>query len=193
MRLEPLALDGAWLITPEPAADERGFFARIICVTEFASHNLNGAFVQSSISYNRKRGTFRGMHFQWPPSREAKLVRCVRGSICDILLDLRPGSPTFRRQAQVTLDDVSRNAVYIPWGFAHGFQTLADHTEVQYHMTDEFRPDLADGLRWDDPAFDIVLPEPVRVIAPRDSTYPLFDLAVYEARFRSGVAQPVTP
>jgi dTDP-4-dehydrorhamnose 3,5-epimerase len=193
MRFEPLVLDGAWLITPEPAVDERGFFARTICVREFASHDLNGAFVQSSISYNRKRGTFRGMHFQWPPSREAKLVRCVRGSVRDILLDLRPGSPSFRRQAQVTLDDGARNAVYIPAGFAHGFQTLADDTEVQYHMTDEFRPHLADGLRWDDPAFDIVLPEPVSVIASRDANYPWFDCAAYEAKFRSGVAQPVTP
>ena len=192
MRFEPLGMDGAWLVVPEPAHDERGFFARTICVTEFASHGLNGAFVQSSISFNRRRGTFRGMHFQWPPSQEAKLVRCVRGSVCDILLDLRPGSPTFRRQVQVTLDDVARNAVYIPAGFAHGFLTLTDDAEVQYHMTDVFRPQLADGFRWDDPAFDIVLPEAVSVIAVRDANYPWFDLGRYQAKFAAGVAAPAT-
>ena len=186
MLFEPLVLHGAWLVTPQQAVDERGFFARTICVKEFAAHGLDGAFVQSSISYNRRRGTFRGMHFQWPRSREAKLVRCVRGSVCDILLDLRPDSATFLQQAQVTLDDVSRNAVYIPPGFAHGFQTLTDDAEVQYHMTDEFQPDLAGGFRWDDAAFAIALPLPVSVIAPRDAQYPLFDRSEYEARFRAG-------
>lgn len=186
MRFEPLILPGAWLITPDQVADERGFFARTICVKEFAAHGLNGSFVQSSISYNRRRGTFRGLHFQWPPSREAKLVRCVRGSVLDILLDLRPGAATFLQHAQVTLDDSARNAVFIPAGFGHGFQTLADDAEVQYHMTDEFRPDLADGLRWNDPAFSIQLPLPISVIAARDAAYPLFDRKAYEARFTSG-------
>ena len=189
MRFEPLNLHGAWLITPQRAADERGFFARTICVREFAAQGLNGAFVQSSISYNRRRGTFRGMHFQWPPSREAKLVRCLRGSILDILLDLRPDSASFLRSVQVTLDDSSRNSVYIPAGFGHGFQTLADDAEVQYHMTDEFRPDLAGGFRWDDPAFAIELPLPISVIAPRDAGYPPFDRKSYETRFTSGLVR----
>ena len=158
MRFEPLNLQGAWLITPEQLADERGFFARTICVREFAAQGLNGSFVQSSISYNRRRGTFRGMHFQWPPSREAKLVRCVRGSIVDILLDLRPDSASFLLSERVTLDDSKRNSVYIPSGFGHGFQTLADETEVQYHMTDEFQPELSGGFRWDDPAFPRAFP-----------------------------------
>ena len=190
MRFEPLSLDGAWLITPEQAVDERGFFARTICVKEFAAHGLDGSFVQSSISYNRRRGTFRGMHFQWPPSREAKLVRCLRGSVVDVLLDLRPDSITFLRHVQVTLDDSSRTSVYIPSGFGHGFQTLADDAEVQYHMTDEFRPDLTAGFRWDDPAFSIELPLPISVMAPRDAGHPLFDRKSYEARFRSGLVQP---
>jgi dTDP-4-dehydrorhamnose 3,5-epimerase len=189
MRFEPLTLQGAWLITPEQAEDERGFFARTICVREFAAQDLNGSFVQSSISFNRRRGTFRGMHFQWPPSREAKLVRCLRGSVWDILLDLRPDSATFLRHIWVTLDDSSRNSVYIPAGFGHGFQTLADDAEVQYHMTDEFRPDLSGGFRWDDPAFAIELPLPISVIAPRDASYPLFEGKSYEAKFRSGLVQ----
>ncbi len=193
MRFEPLILHGAWLVTPEQAVDERGFFARTICVKEFAAQGLNGSFVQSSISYNRRRGTFRGLHFQWPPSREAKLVRCVRGSVLDILLDLRPGSATFLQHVRVTLDDSLRNSVYIPAGFGHGFQTLADDAEVQYHMTDEFRPDLADGLRWDDPAFAIQLPLPISVIAARDAAYPLFDRKAHEARFASGSVESVHP
>jgi dTDP-4-dehydrorhamnose 3,5-epimerase len=188
MRFEPLTLQGAWLITPEQAADERGFFARTICVKEFAARDLNGSFVQSSISYNRRRGTFRGMHFQWPPSREAKLVRCLRGSIIDLLLDLRPDSSTFLHHIRVTLDDSSRNSVYIPSGLGHGFQTLADDAEVQYHMTDEFRPDLAGGFCWDDPAFAIELPLPISVIATRDASYPRFERSSYEAKFRSGLA-----
>lgn len=183
MRFEPLALDGAWLVTPVPAEDHRGFFARTICATEFLQHGLEGRFVQSSISFNRKQGTFRGMHFQWPPSREAKLVRCLRGSVADILLDLRPDSRSYLRHMTITLDDASRIAVYIPTGFAHGFQTLTDNAEVQYHMTDDFQPALNDGFRWTDRAFGISLPLPVSVISARDTEYPDFDREGYETRF----------
>ena len=183
MLFESLPLGGAWLVRPERSVDDRGFFARTICVREFASHGLNGAFVQSSISWNKLRGTFRGMHFQWPPSVEAKLVRCTRGSIDDILLDLRPGSGTFLQHVKLRLTDDSRDAVYIPAGFAHGFQTLVDDVEVQYHMTDEFRPELADGFRWDDPAFSIGLALDVAAIAARDADYPGFDRAKYVAEF----------
>lgn len=179
MLFESLPLDGAWLVRTERSIDSRGFFARTICVREFASHGLNGAFVQSSISWNRQCGTFRGMHFQWPPSAEAKLVRCTRGSIDDILLDLRPGSGTFLQHLRIRLTDDSRDAVYIPAGFAHGFQTLVDDVEVEYHMTDEFRAGLDGGFRWDDPAFTISLALQVTAIAPRDSGYPGFDLAKY--------------
>jgi len=185
MRFEPLGLDGAWLIRPEKATDDRGFFARIICVKEFAAHGLQGSFVQSSISHNRLRGTVRGMHFQWPPSREAKLVRCMRGGIHDILIDLRPESASYLQHVAVTLDDVADDSVYIPAGFAHGFQTLTDNALVQYHMTDEFRADLASGFRWDDPAFSIVMPLPVDVIAARDAGYPMFDRKADESRYRS--------
>jgi dTDP-4-dehydrorhamnose 3,5-epimerase len=193
MRFELLGLEGAWVITPEQAVDERGFFARTICVKEFAEHGLNGAFVQSSISFNRRAGAVRGMHFQWPPSAEAKLVRCLRGSALDILIDLRPDSTKFLEHVQVTLDDVARNAVYIPAGFGHGFQTLTDDAEVQYHMTDEHRPGLAGGFRWNDPAFSIKLPLPISVISRRDAEYPLFDRAAYEAAFRGGLRSAVCP
>jgi dTDP-4-dehydrorhamnose 3,5-epimerase len=185
LKFEPLPLAGAWLVHPEPASDERGFFARSFCTREFADHGLNASFVQSSISYNRLAGTLRGMHFQWPPSMEAKLVRCVAGAIHDILLDLRPGSVTFLKHVHVVLDAQNRSSVYIPPGFAHGFQTLADDAEVQYHMTDEFQPDVAGGFRWNDPAFGITLPLPVTMISTRDAQYAAFDRTTYIERFGS--------
>lgn len=188
MRFEPLPLDGAWLARPERLADERGFFARSICTREFAAQGLNGVFVQSSISWNRQRGTMRGMHFQWPPSLEAKLVRCTRGSIHDVLLDLRPASATFMQHVSLRLTDDSRDAVYIPAGFAHGFQTLVDDVEVQYHMTDEFQPALASGFRWNDPAFSIELPLEVAAIAPRDAGYADFDATAYTRQFTARAA-----
>lgn len=188
MKFEPLQLDGAWLVRPEKAFDERGFFARVICTQEFSAHGLNGSFVQASLSRNDRAGTVRGMHFQWPPSQEAKLVRCVSGSIRDFLLDLRPHSATFLQHVSVILSADNADAVFIPSGFGHGFQTLADNTMVQYHMTDVFRPDLADGFRWDDPAFGIQLPLPVSVIAARDAGYPLFDRAGHVARYQASVA-----
>jgi dTDP-4-dehydrorhamnose 3,5-epimerase len=185
MQFEPLALQGAWLVRPEKARDERGFFARTVCAREFSEHGLMGEFVQSSISCNHRRGTVRGMHFQWPPSREVKLVRCVRGSVHDVLLDLRPASATFMQHQAVRLDDVDDDAVYIPAGFAHGYQTLSDNVLVEYQMTDVFQPHLADGFRWNDPAFGIVLPAPVSVIAARDAEYPAFDRSAYVARFEA--------
>jgi dTDP-4-dehydrorhamnose 3,5-epimerase len=193
MIFEPLPLEGAWQVRLEKASDERGYFARILCVKEFAAHGLNGAFVQASVSHNRQRGTVRGMHFQWPPSREAKLVRCIHGAIQDFLVDLRPDSPTFLEHTSVVLDPAEGNAVYIPSGFAHGFQALSDDALIQYHMTDEFRPDLAGGLRWDDPALGLSLPLPVSTIAARDLGYAPFDAAGYAARYREGLAEAATP
>jgi dTDP-4-dehydrorhamnose 3,5-epimerase len=128
------------------------------------------------------------MHFQWPPSREAKLVRCVSGSAQDFLLDLRPQSATFLQHVSVILSADNADAVFIPSGFGHGFQTLTDETVVQYHMTDEFRPDLAGGFRWSDPAFSIQLPLPVSVISARDAEYPLFDRESYESRYKDCLA-----
>jgi dTDP-4-dehydrorhamnose 3,5-epimerase len=182
MRFEALPVAQAFLVRLEPHADARGFFARTFCVEEFAAAGLPTALVQASISSNARRGTVRGMHFQWPPSREAKLVRCVRGALLDVLLDLRPGSPSYLRHVAVELSEANRDAVFIPDGVAHGFQTLADATEVLYQMTDVYAPALAAGVRWNDPAFRIRWPlADGIVVSERDAGYPDFDRAAFEA------------
>jgi len=175
-------MPGAASIRIERKADARGFFARTFCIDEFAAHGLPVEFVQASISYNERRGTVRGMHFQWPPSREGKLVRCLRGRLLDVLLDLRPDSPYYLRHCAVQLDEDSRDAVFIPQGVAHGFQTLADRTEVLYQMTDTFAPDLGTGFRWNDPAFAIHWPLPGSVMSERDAQWPDFDRGAFEAQ-----------
>ena len=181
MQLESLGLEGAFLVRLERLSDERGFFARAFCADEFRRAGIASEVVQSSISFNRRRSTVRGMHFQWPPSNESKLVRCVRGAVFDVLLDLRPDSLTYLQHVSVQLDDELRDAVYIPHGVAHGFQTLCDGTEVLYQMSDWYEPLLAAGVRWDDPSFAIRWPifEGV-VISHRDAGYPDFDRATYE-------------
>jgi dTDP-4-dehydrorhamnose 3,5-epimerase len=183
MIFEALPVAGAVLVKIEANHDQRGFFARTFCAREFAAHGLPPAVVQASISYNELRGTVRGMHFQWPDSREDKLVRCIRGSILDVLLDLRPSSGTYLQHCAVELDDVERSAVFIPHGLAHGFQTLADKTEVLYQMTDFFAPDLGDGVRWNDSAFGICWPQPPTMISERDANYLDFNQMQYEAEF----------
>ena len=176
MRFEPLEIAGAMLIRIEPHTDRRGLFARTVCVEEFRRHGVPADFVQASVSYNRRRGTVRGMHFQWPPSREGKLVRCVRGAIHDVLLDIRPGEPTYLQHRAVVLDQENRDAVFIPPGVAHGFQTLAEESEILYQMTDFHAPDLAGGMRWNDPALGIDWPIRSDVtISERDAGYPDFD------------------
>lgn len=182
MRFETLELSGAALVKMERHADARGFFARSVCVEEFRKHGLPGTFVQSSVSWSPRRGTLRGLHFQWPPSQEGKLVRCLRGAIHDVLIDLRPGERTYLRHLAVVLDQDNRDAVFIPAGVAHGFQTLAEDTEVLYQMTDFHAPALEAGVRWSDPAFGIRWPiEGNITIAERDATYPDFDRAGFEA------------
>ncbi len=182
MRFETLGLPGAALVRLERHADVRGFFARSVCVEEFRAQGLPGDFAQSSISWNRRRGTVRGMHFQWPPSREGKLIRCLRGAIHDVLLDLRPGETTYLTHRAVVLDQDNRDAVFIPAGVAHGFQTLADDCEILYQMTEFHAPALAAGVRWNDPAFSIQWPlGKDLVIAERDAAYPDFDRQGFEA------------
>ncbi len=183
MRFEPLSIVGAALVRIEANVDERGFFARTFCVQEFAAHGLPSAMVQASISSNARRGTVRGLHFQWPPSREGKLVRCVRGRLYDALLDLRPESGTYLRHVSIQLDEDNRDAVFIPPGVAHGFQTLADDTEVLYQMSDIYAPELSAGVRWNDPAFGIQWPLDAAVISERDATYADFDRAQFESEF----------
>lgn len=188
----PTRLAGATIVEPERKTDERGFFARVWCRQEFAHHGIDAHVVQASISHNRHAGTLRGMHFAWPPSREGKLVRCERGAIYDVIIDLRPDSATFRQHLAVELNQDNRRALYIPPGFAHGFQTLADDTEVLYMMTDFYRAELADGFRFDDPAFDIRWPRPVTVIVERDRTYPDFDGPAFVRGYRSRIEASAT-
>jgi dTDP-4-dehydrorhamnose 3,5-epimerase len=192
MRFEPLAIEGAALVVLERRPDSRGFFARTFCVDEFAAAGLPTEAIQASVSYNEHPGTVRGMHFQWPPSREGKLVRCVRGRVQDVLLDLRPQSRTYLQHVAVILDDVNRDAVFIPPGIAHGFQTLLPDTEVLYQMTDRFAPELAAGVRWNDPAFAISWAQmPQLTISERDATYPDFNRREFEAELlqRSSVSR----
>ena len=183
MRFEKLTIDGAMLVRIEPRRDDRGFFARTFCVNEFAAQGLSTAAVQASISYNLKSGTVRGMHFQWPPSQEGKLVRCLRGGIFDVLLDLRPDSPSYLRHQSVVLDQDNRDAVFIPPGIAHGFQTLADDTEVLYQMTDFYEPELQTGFRWNDPQFGISWPLQDIEISARDASCADFNRKTYEAEY----------
>jgi dTDP-4-dehydrorhamnose 3,5-epimerase len=170
----PTALAGAYIIDLEPQTDGRGFFARAWCQREFEQHGLNSRVVQCSVSYNRRKGTWRGMHYQEAPHEEAKLVRCTMGSICDVIVDLRPGSPTFKEHLTVILSAENRKMLYIPEKFAHGFLTLEDNTEVFYQMSEFHAPESARGFRWNDPYFGIRLPLEVAVISERDRDYPDF-------------------
>lgn len=168
-------LAGSWIIDLEPIEDERGFFARSFCIDEFAEHGLAPVGAQCNVSYNRVAGTLRGMHFQHAPHEEAKLVRCTTGAIHDVIVDIRPGSPTFGSHIGVELNARNRRMLYVPRGFAHGFLTLEDHTEVFYQMSSVYVPGFAAGLRYDDPVLGIEWPRPVRVISDRDRDYPPFD------------------
>jgi dTDP-4-dehydrorhamnose 3,5-epimerase len=167
-------LQGAFIIDLEPNRDERGFFARTFCAREFAQHGLESAVVQCNLSANLKAGTLRGMHFQQPPVSEAKLVRCVRGAIHDVVVDLRPQSDTYRRHLAVELSAENRRALFVPSLFAHGFQTLTDDAEIEYQMSEFHAPDGAGGFRYDDPAFAICWPLPISVISPQDLAWPPF-------------------
>lgn len=174
MRFLPTPLLGAYLIELELKEDERGFFARSYCHEEFVEHGLNSDFVQCNISYNKTKGTLRGMHFQKAPHEEVKVVRCTQGAIFDVIIDIRPKSATFRHWHGVELTSSNRLAYYVPGGFAHGFLTLEGECEVLYQMSTSYSPDAASGVRWNDPAFGIPWPEQVRMISERDSAYPDF-------------------
>ena len=180
MNFRALDLPGAFLIEPQPHVDERGFFVRTWCSGEFAEAGLPAEIVQANLSQTVLRGTIRGFHFQRPPSREGKVVRCLRGAIFDVLVDLRPDSPTFLEHVGVELTPVNRLALYIPTGFAHGFQTLEADSEVWYQMTDRYQPELAGGLRWDDPSLAVGWPLRPSVMNERDAAYPDLDRAALE-------------
>lgn len=173
MEFVETGLPGALLLESNPVVDERGYFARTWCTRRFAEMGLQLNFVQGNVSYSRRRGTLRGMHFQRPPSREGKLVRCSRGEIYDVIVDLRCHSDTYMRHYAVVLSASNWQSLYVPPGFAHGFQTLTDDAEVSYAMTDFHTPEFAGGARWNDPALAISWPlgEPT-VISERDRGYP---------------------
>ena len=174
MKFLQVPLHGAFIIEPEPIADERGFFARSFCREEFETQGLNPSLVQCSLSFNHKKGTLRWMHYQKTPHEEAKLVRCTQGAIFDVIIDLRPGSPTCTHWFGTELSAKNHHALYIPEGFAHGFLTLVDESEVFYQMSAPFHPHSSAGVRWNDPVFGIQWPEKVRLVSARDETYPDF-------------------
>jgi dTDP-4-dehydrorhamnose 3,5-epimerase len=174
MQFRAAQLEGVRLIDLEPVPDERGFFARTYCEEEFAAQGLETRFVQHSMSHTGRRGSVRGMHFQRPPHEEVKLVRCIRGAVHDVLIDLRPNSPTYRRWESYELTADNRRQLYIPAGLAHGFQTLMPDTEVAYLISAFYTPAAAAGLRYDDPAFAIEWPLPVADISAKDRTWPDF-------------------
>jgi len=174
MKFEKTKLEGAWMIDINKLEDERGFFARTFCQREFLEHGLNTRVAQCNVSYNRKRGTFRGMHLQVSPFQEAKLVQCTSGAIYDIIIDLRPKSPTYLQHLSVTLSAQEYRMLYVPEGFAHGFLTLKENTNVFYQMSEFYAPKCARGFRWNDPAFGITLPIDIKVISEKDAKYPDF-------------------
>jgi len=188
MRFTATPLPGAFELELERHDDDRGYFARSWCAEEFAAHGLPTIMVQGSVSWNARRGTLRGLHFQWPPSQEGKLVRCEQGAVHDVVLDLRPRSPTFLRHHAVTLDAACGNALYIPPGLAHGFQTLVNDTRVGYLMTDFHASGLAAGVRYNDRSFGINWPLPVAMLSDRDRDCPDFDRDAHLLRYGAGQA-----
>ncbi len=171
MRILGTALEGAKIVELEPIEDERGFFARSFCRREFEAAGLDSCVAQCNLSFNRRRGTLRGMHFQREPHAEAKLVRCTQGAIYDVILDLRPRSSSYLRWVAVELSAANRRALYAPQGVAHGFQTLTDDAEVLYQMSEPYVPEAAAGVRWNDPAFGIAWPIADPVLSARDAAY----------------------
>ena len=169
-------LKGAFFVDLQIEEDERGFFSRSWCQNEFIEHGLNPSLVQCNVSFNLRKGTLRGMHYQVEPFPEAKLVRCTMGMIYDVIIDLRPESPTFKDWFGVELSDENRHGLYIPFGFAHGFQTLVDNSEVFYQMSEFYHPECSKGVRWNDQSFGVEWPLEVVSISNHDATYADFFL-----------------
>ena len=165
-------LKGAFVIDLERRSDERGFFARTFCQHEFRDHGLKPVIAQANVASNNKKGTLRGMHFQYPPMAETKLVRCTRGAILDIIVDLRPESPTYLQHVAVELTEENMRALYVPERFAHGYQTLHDGTDTSYQVGEFYAPNTEGGLRYDDPKLGLAWPLPVSVISPKDQAFP---------------------
>lgn len=174
MRFESVSVDGAYLIHDTISPDERGSFSRVFCAEEFRGKGILDKFVQMGLSRTLRRGTLRGMHFQRAPRVEGKLVRCIRGRVFDAIVDLRRESQTFKQSFAVELGEDDNRALYVPPGFAHGFLTLTDRVEMLYSLTEVYAAELADGVRWNDPAFAIEWPEPVLLISERDRNFKNF-------------------
>lgn len=179
MRIEPTTLADARLIRLEKRGDDRGWFARTMDTRIFADQGMDSVFVQQNASMSAQAGTLRGLHFQRPPYAEAKLVRCLRGRILDVIVDLRRDSPSFGKWEGFELTDRNDRMLYVPAGFAHGFQTLADDTAVTYQVSHRYTPEAEGGLRWDDPALGIDWPLPPAVMSDKDAAWPLVDLDEY--------------
>jgi dTDP-4-dehydrorhamnose 3,5-epimerase len=187
------ALPGAYVIDIEPRNDPRGFFARSFCQKEFEAHGLKPLIAQANIAFNHKRGTLRGMHFQHPPAAETKLVRATRGAILDIIVDLRPESPTYLQHIAVELSEDNRRALYVPERFAHGYQVLCDKTETSYQVGEFYAPGVEGGLHYGDPRLGLAWPLPVTVISEKDAAWPLLEVQEPDLQKRMTLleAQPV--
>jgi dTDP-4-dehydrorhamnose 3,5-epimerase len=174
MRFIETFLPGVFIVEIEPQSDDRGFFSRTWCQQNFMEHGLSPKLVQCNISFNQKKGTLRGMHYQLKPSAEAKLVRCTRGAVYDVVIDIRKDSRSYKKWFSKELTEWNRDALFIPEGLAHGFLTLTDQTELLYQMSEFYQPETARGIRWNDPEFNITWPEEISVIAEKDNNYPDF-------------------
>jgi dTDP-4-dehydrorhamnose 3,5-epimerase len=181
-------LSGAFVIDLERREDDRGYFARAFCQNEFAAQGLKPVIAQANVAYNRAAGTLRGMHFQFPPAAETKVVRCTRGAIIDIIVDLRPESPSYLRHVAVHLDEENARSLYVPERFAHGYQTLVDNTETSYYVGEFYAPDEEGGLSPSDPRLALEWPLPVATISEKDSRWSLLDVAEPELRRRMETA-----
>ena len=180
-------LSGAFIIDLERREDSRGFFARAFCQHEFGDHGLKPVIAQANIGFNRRRGCLRGMHFQYPPAAETKVVRCTRGAVLDIIVDLRPESPTYLEHVSVELTADNHRAIYIPERFAHGYQTLEDETETSYQVGEFYTPAAEGGLRYDDPALALTWPLPISEISEKDAAWPLLAEVETEVRERMAI------
>ncbi|WP_158966515.1 dTDP-4-dehydrorhamnose 3,5-epimerase [Paraglaciecola sp. L3A3] len=183
MKISTTPIKDLLLITSDAYIDNRGSFSRVWCAEAFEKQQLKTQFVQSSICHNDKKGTIRGLHFQWPPSNEGKLVRCVNGSVYDVAVDLRPDSATFTQHFALTLNSAQNNALYIPAGFAHGYQTLVDNSLLLYMMSDTYQPKLAGGVHYNDKTFAIDWPLPITRISERDENNLDFDMNFYISKY----------
>jgi dTDP-4-dehydrorhamnose 3,5-epimerase len=173
MKLLETSINGVMIVDHDRHGDERGFFARTFCAREFEAAGLRSTVAQANLAFNRQAGTLRGLHFQRPPAAEAKLVRCTRGRVFDVAVDIRPDSPSYLAHVGVVLDPEARRALYVPEGCAHGYLTLADDTEVSYLVSEFYTPEAEGGLRWDDPRLAIDWPAPVHVVSAKDAGWPL--------------------